>query len=136
MNVIAISGNITDTPELRKTQSGTSVTDFRIAVKRDENPEIADFFTVVAWGGQAEAVSRFVQKGEKVIVKGKLRTRSYTDKNGNKRVTSEIVADAVEFTKSMAQESEKRRAAERMEVPQQQDFSNFELDTNEEDLPF
>jgi single-strand DNA-binding protein len=94
-------GRLVKDPELRRTQSGTSVTSFRIAVDRDfksQNGEKkADFFDIVAWRQTAEFVSKYFTKGRMAIIEGRLQTRDWTDRDGNKRVATEIIADNVYF---------------------------------------
>lgn len=101
MNVICIMGRIVHKPELRTTASGVSVANFTVAVDRsradaDGNRQ-TDFIDVVAWRGTADFVSKWFDKGSMIAVNGSLQTRSYEDKQGNKRKAFEIVADAVNF---------------------------------------
>jgi single-strand DNA-binding protein len=100
LNTAIIMGRLTADPELRTTQSGISVTSFTVAVDRayksgDERQ--TDFINVVAWRGTADFVSRYFSKGQMIAVQGSIQTRSYEDKNGNKRTAVEIVADNVSF---------------------------------------
>lgn len=100
-NKVILIGNLVADPELKKTQSGVSVTTFRIAVGRrftrqGEQPQ-ADFIDIVAWRQQAEFVTRFFTKGKPILVCGQLQTRTWTDNNGQKRYATEVVADEVSF---------------------------------------
>ena len=102
LNHIVIMGRLTRDPELRRTGSGIAVASFSVAVDRDfgknENGEKeTDFIDCVAWRNTAEFVSKYVTKGRMVAVSGRLQIRSWTDKEGNKRRTAEIVADNVYF---------------------------------------
>ena len=101
LNKIILMGRLVKDPELRRTQSGTAVTSFRIAEDRDfksqDGSKQADFFDVVAWRGTAEFVSKYFTKGRMAIVEGRLQTRDWTDREGGKRVATEIVADNVYF---------------------------------------
>lgn len=104
MNKVMIIGNVTRDPELRRTQSGTSVCTFGIAVSRrltqeqkQSGAQGADFFTVVAWKGTAEACGKYLSKGKKAAVYGRLQTRSYDAADGSKRNATEIIAEEVEF---------------------------------------
>ena len=110
LNKIIIMGRLVRDPELRRTQSGTAVTSFRLAVDRDYKAEDgskqADFFDVVAWRSTAEFVSKYFSKGRMAIVDGRLQSRPWTDKDGNKRVAIEIVADSVYFGDSKRSESD------------------------------
>jgi len=101
LNKIVLMGRLVKDPELRRTQSGTAVTSFRIAVDRDfksqDGEKKADFFDVVAWRQTAEFVSKYFAKGRMAIVEGRLQTRDWTDRDNNKRVATEIVADNIYF---------------------------------------
>ena len=101
LNKVIIMGRLVKDPELRRTQSGTAVTSFRIAVDRDfksqDGSKQADFFDVVAWRGTAEFVSKYFSKGRMAVVEGRLQVRDWTDKDGNKRRSTEVIADSVYF---------------------------------------
>ena len=102
LNHIVIMGRLTRDPELRRTGSGLAVASFTVAVDRDfgknENGEKeTDFIDCVAWRNTAEFVSKYASKGRMVAVSGRLQIRSWTDKDGNKRRTAEVVADNVYF---------------------------------------
>lgn len=104
MNKVFLIGRLTADAELRTTTSGKSVTTFSLAVNDGfGEKQKAYFFNVVVWGKGAEAVANYTHKGSKVAVTGKLTSRSYDDKNGNKRTAIEVVADmmgGVEFLDS------------------------------------
>ena len=102
LNHIVIMGRLTRDPELRRTGSGVAVTSFALAVDRDfgknENGEKeTDFIDCVAWRQTGEFVSKYFTKGRMAVVSGRLQIRSWTDKDGNKRRTAEVVADNVYF---------------------------------------
>ncbi|MBR2937180.1 MAG: single-stranded DNA-binding protein [Oscillospiraceae bacterium] len=102
LNHIIIMGRLTRDPELRRTGTGIAVTSFTVAVDRDfgknENGEKeTDFIDCVAWRQTGEYVSKYFTKGRMAVVSGRLQIRSWTDKDGNKRRTAEIVADNVYF---------------------------------------
>ncbi|MCI6320690.1 MAG: single-stranded DNA-binding protein [Clostridiales bacterium] len=101
LNKVIMMGRLVKDPELRRTQSGTAVTSFRIAVDRDfksqDGSKQADFFDVVAWRSTAEFVSKYFAKGRMAVVEGRLQTRDWTDREGGKRVATEIVADNIYF---------------------------------------
>ncbi len=102
LNHIVLMGRLVADPELRTTPSGVPVATFRIAVDRDfKNKETGeretDFVTIVAWRTTAEFVSRFFAKGRMAVVAGRLQIRPYTDRDGNKRSATEVVADNVYF---------------------------------------
>ena len=102
LNKIFLQGRLVADPEMRHTQSGVAVTTFRIAVDRDfkdreTGEKKADFFSVVAFRQTAEFVSRFFTKGRLAVVEGKLQNREYTDRDGNRRFYTDVVADNIYF---------------------------------------
>ena len=102
LNKIFIMGRLTRDPELRHTQSGTAVASFTLAVDRDfkdkqTGEKATDFIDCVAWRQTGEFVSRYFTKGRMAVVEGRLQMRNWTDKNGNKRVSAEVLADSVYF---------------------------------------
>ena len=101
LNKIIIMGRLTRDPELRRTVSGTAVTSFSLACDRDfksrSGDKETDFIEVVAWKNTAEFVSKYFGKGRMAVVEGRLQTRDWTDREGGKRVATEIVADNVYF---------------------------------------
>ena len=104
LNSVIIMGRLTRDPELRRTQSGTAVTSFTMAVDRDfksqSGEKETDFIDVVAWRNTAEFVSKYFSKGRMAVVEGRLQLRDWTDKDGNKRRTAEVVADNIYFGES------------------------------------
>ena len=102
LNRIIIMGRLARDPELRRTQTGTPVASFRLAVDRDfkdksTGERATDFIDVVAWRQTGEFVSRYFTKGRMAVVEGRLQIRDWTDKEGNKRRSAEVVADQVYF---------------------------------------
>ena len=101
LNKIILMGRLTRDPELRRTGSGTAVTSFSLAVDRDfksqSGEKETDFIDVVAWRNTAEFVSKYFTKGRMAIVEGRLQIRDWTDKDGGKRRSAEVVADNVYF---------------------------------------
>lgn len=98
MNNVSLIGRLTADPELKTTQSGVAVTSFDLAVDRYWNGEKStDFFTVVAWRKTAELAAQYLEKGRQAGVRGRLQTRKYEDKHGNKRSKVEIVAEELDF---------------------------------------
>ena len=102
LNRIILMGRLTRDPELRHTQTGTPVASFSLAVDRDfkdkqTGEKSTDFIDVVAWRQTAEFVSRFFTKGRMAVVEGRLQIRDWTDKEGGKRRTAEVIADNVYF---------------------------------------
>lgn len=101
LNKIFLQGRLVADPELRHTQQGTPVASFRIAVDRDYKNQSGnretDFINIVAWRGTGEFVSRYFTKGRMAIVEGRLQVREYTDKDGNRRHATEVVANNIYF---------------------------------------
>ena len=102
LNQITIMGRLTRDPELRRTGTGVAVTSFTLAVDRDFSPKDGgeretDFIDCVAWRQTGEFVSKYFTKGRMAVVSGRLQIRSWTDKDGNKRRSAEVVADNVYF---------------------------------------
>ena len=111
LNHITIMGRLTRDPELKTTNSGIPVVSFSLAVDRDfadkeSGEKNVDFVDVTAWRHTAEFVSRYFTKGRMAVVSGRLQTRNWTDKDGNKRKAVEIVADNVYFGDSKRNDSE------------------------------
>lgn len=109
LNHIVIMGRLTKEPELRRTGNGTAVTSFTLAVDRDiankqTGEKETDFIECVAWRNTAEFVSKYFSKGRMAVVAGRLQIRTWTDKDGNKRRTAEILADSVYFGDSKKDE--------------------------------
>ena len=104
LNHIVIMGRLIRDPELRRTGSGTAVASFTLAVDRDyktDGGELeTDFIDCVAWRQTGEFVSKYFTKGRVAVVSGRLQIRPWTDKEGNKRTSAEIVADNVYFGSS------------------------------------
>lgn len=137
LNRIIIMGRLTRDPELRTTQSGTSVTSFTLAVDRDfkdrDNGEKAtDFIDVVAWRQTAEFVCKYFGKGRMAVVEGRLQIREWKDKDGNNRRTAEIVAENVYFGDS--KNENKGSNAPSYGAPASGGFS--EISDDDGDLPF
>ena len=101
LNHIVLMGRLTRDPELRRTQSGIAVASFSLAVDRDYKPEggkrETDFIDIVAWRSTAEFVSKYFTKGRMAVVSGRLQIRGWTDNNGNKRRSAEVVTDNIYF---------------------------------------
>ena len=135
LNTISLMGRLTRDPELRRTQSGTAVTSFTLAVDRDfksaDGTKDTDFIDVVAWKGTAEMAAKYLSKGRMAVVKGRLQLRDWTDKEGNKRRSAEVMAESVFFADSRAAVS--GTSAQ----PYTPGFSEIvEVDEPDEDLPF
>lgn len=146
LNKAVLMGRLTADPELRKTTSGTSVTSFTLAVNRDfkkDGQQETDFINCVAWKNTAEFICKYFQKGQQAAVDGSIQTRSYTDKDGNKRTAFEVLVNNIYFAdskKETAPQSNTSTFPEHFE-PQQQGFSpdQYKLtweDVDMDDLPF
>ncbi|MBR2081068.1 MAG: single-stranded DNA-binding protein [Oscillospiraceae bacterium] len=102
LNHIVLMGRLTRDPELRRTGSGVAVASFTLAVDRDfgnreTGEKETDFIDIVAWRNTAEFVSKYFAKGRMAVVSGRLQIRNWTDKEGGKRRTAEVIADNVYF---------------------------------------
>lgn len=149
INNVVLMGRLTDTPELRKTPSDISVTSFTIAVERSYvrtgEQRQADFIDCVAWRNNAEFITRYFQKGSMIAVTGNIQTRTYDDKNGNKRKATEIVVDRASFCGSKAETGTtggyQQAAPSAAQTPTAPSFStgsdsDYEEIPGEDDLPF
>lgn len=152
LNVAVIMGRLVADPELRHTPSGVAVTTFTLAVERSYTPKDSserqtDFIDVVAWRGTAEFVCKYFAKGRMMAVHGAIQTRSYTDKEGNKRKAFEIIASDVNFADSKRDgapsstgdfDSAPKPAAFSEPAPAYSSGSNedFEEILGDDDLPF
>lgn len=139
LNHIIIMGRLTKDPELRSTGAGTSVASFRMAVERDfKNRESeekqTDFLEIVAWRQTAEFVSKYFTKGRMAVVSGRLQTREWTDRDGNKRTNYEIVADNVYFGDSKKSEEHEEHTGSEDSEWNAPVFTD--IDTDDGDLPF
>lgn len=97
LNKAILMGRLCAAPELRSTNSGTPVCTFTLAVDRRGRDEGTDFIEIVAWSKTAEFVTKYFTKGMQVAVAGRIQTRNWEDKQGNKRKSVEVVADEVHF---------------------------------------
>jgi single-strand DNA-binding protein len=150
LNHIILMGRLTRDPELRRTGSGVAVASFTLAVDRDfGNKETGeketDFIDIVAWRNTAEFVSKYFAKGRMAVVSGRLQMRDWTDRDGNKRTSAEVVADNVYFGDSRRRdEADTGRSAQsapgrsdsfnRPQSAPAQTFTDFTDDDGE--LPF
>lgn len=101
LNKVFVMGRLTRDPELRRTQSGTAVASFSLAVDRDYKSQSGeketDFFDVVAWRTTGEFVAKYFTKGRMAVVEGRLQVRQWQDKDGNNRRSTEIIAENIYF---------------------------------------
>lgn len=133
LNKIIIMGRLTRDPEMRHTQTGTAVASLTLACDRDFKPQNGeketDFIDVVVWGKTAEFAANYFTKGRMAIVEGRLQVRNWQDKDGNKRKTTEVVADRMYFGDS---KQEAKQESKKQTAPAD-DFCEIEDDG---DLPF
>jgi single-strand DNA-binding protein len=146
LNKIILMGRLTRDPELRRTQSGTAVTSFSLAVDRDFKSQggekETDFIDVVAWRNTAEFVSRYFTKGRMAVVEGRLQIRDWTDRDGGKRRSAEVIAENVYFGDSKREGGSDYSAAPAYSAPRgyaapmggQSDFA--EIGEEDGELPF
>ena len=124
LNKIILMGRLTRDPELRRTGNGTAVTSLTLAVDRDYKSQSGeketDFIDVVAWRSTAEFVSRYFAKGRMAVVEGRLQIRDWTDKDGGKRRSAQVVADNVYFgdSKRTVSDSDTPAAGEIAAIPE------------------
>lgn len=137
LNKAILMGRFTADPEMWKTQSGTSGTSFTLAVNRDfkkDGQQETDFINCVAWRNTAEFICKYFQKGQQAVVDGSIQTRSYTDKDGNKRTAFEVVVQSIYFADS------KKETAPQSNTSTFTFPENFEpgasIDVDVDDLPF
>ena len=136
LNHIVIMGRLTRDPELRHTGSGVAVASFTLAVDRDfkakDGEKVVDFIDCVAWRNTAEFVSKYFTKGRMAVASGSLQIRTWTDREGNKRRTAEVVADNVYFGDS----NNGNREANNGDNYQSEGFMPLPDEDDDSDLPF
>ena len=148
MNNITILGTITKDIELKETESGVKYTRFSIAVNRkfkNENGDYdTDFFNIVAWRGTAEFINNYFDKGKRIAISGRLQTNKYTDKDGNERIGTEIVANDVQIIEKKSSEGNSTPKAQTTEnkaensVSDEDVYAEFgqQLEIDDEDISF
>lgn len=147
INNVVLMGRLVADPELRTTPTGVSVTSFAIAVERSYAKQgeerSADFIDIVAWRQSADFITRYFRKGSMIAIEGSLQTRTYTDKEGNKRKAVEVLANRVSFCGSKSETG--TAGASRFDTPASGNtgasYANagaddFESIVDEDDLPF
>lgn len=131
LNNVTLMGRLAQTPEIKTTQSGKSVTSFDLAVPVPSADRTAppDYIPVVCWEKQAEFVGRYLSKGRQIVLVGEIKTRKYTDKDGKNRKAVEVVAHRIYFADS----KESSGADEASDAPVAPTFQEV---GNDDDLPF
>ena len=137
LNKVILMGRITADPELKHTPSNVAVCSFSLAVNRRFNRNETDFIDIVAWRQQAEFISKYFTNGQQMVVCGALQTRTWEDKNGNKRKSVEVVVDEVHFadSKRTAGNTSPRDEALPFDFSAGNAFSEIE-DEDDGNLPF
>jgi single-strand DNA-binding protein len=160
LNKVLLIGNLTRDPELRSTSSGQSVSSFGLATNRvwkdqgtGEKKEAVEFHNIVMWGRLAEISGQYLRKGSKIFLEGRIQTRSWQDQSGNKRYTTEIVAENMQMldrkpqTGTPYQPASQPAAAQSPQSPaaparpQPEEIPTIQIDDNQdevkiEDIPF
>ena len=135
INRAVITGRLTADPQFRTTQNGVSVTTFTLAVNRTftnaQGKQDADFINVVTFRKQAENVNNYLSKGSLVGIDGRIQTRNYENKEGQRIFVTEVVADSVQFLEPKSQQS-KPQQTQAKDNP----FANGGADISESELPF
>ena len=134
LNKIILMGRLTRDPELRRTQSGTAVASFSLAVDRDYKDQSGeketDFIDIMAWRNTAEFVSKYFTKGRMAVVEGRLQIRDWTDRDGGKRRSAEVIASTVYFADS------KRSGSDTSAQSPDENFQELPDGEDEGNLPF
>ena len=130
LNICTIMGRLTKDPELRHTGSGVAVANFTLAVDRDfgnkqTGEKETDFVDCVAWRNTGEFVSKYFAKGRMAVVSGSLQMRKWTDKDGNKRTSAEVVAENVYFGDSKKETQGNGYSSPQFAEPPQYDPTGF-----------
>lgn len=139
MNKVILTGRLTKDPEAKYTQANQpmAVTQFSVAVnrkfKKDGEPD-ADFFNCVAFGKTAEFISKYFTKGQMIALSGALKNNSWTDNNGQKRISTEIYVEDAEFCGSKLDNG--GEAGQHQQKPPNDDYYSVEEQVNEDNLPF
>lgn len=142
INIVALTGRLTYEPELKVTQSGVSVIRFQMAVDRNYQAQgqerQADFIDCMAWRSTAEFISRYFHKGDMIGIEGSIQTSNFTDKDGNKRKSVDVVANNVSFCGSKQQSNSNPNLNVAPPTYASADNSDFEeiVDDMNDDLPF
>lgn len=144
LNRSALMGRLTADPELKTTQNGNSVTSFTIAVDRSYKKGEVDFINIVAWRKTAEFICNYFSKGSMIAVDGRIQTRRYEDRNGNKRTAFEVIADEVSFCGSKSDGGSRKQDGKKSTNVTYDDRSAEDdgiplarlIDGSDDDLPF
>lgn len=148
MNKVILCGRLTKDPEVRYSQGGMAIARYTLAVdrrgKKTEGAQTADFISCTAFDKSAEFVEKYIRKGTKVIVTGRIQTGSYTDRDGKKVYTTDVVVEDHEFAESKQDRAEtddekednRRRDYEKKNRAEESDFMPIPDDVDDDGLPF
>ena len=144
LNKVVLAGRLTSTPEPKQTASGVSVLSFTLAVNRryaskneqGENQTQADFITVVAWRNTADFIAKYFRKGSAICITGSIQTRSWQDQQGQRRYSTEVVADEAMFVDSRGESGANDGFAQPSFSSNGAIAPNFEEHNTDDDLPF
>lgn len=131
MNSVALTGRMARDPEIRYTDGGVSIARFTVAVNRRKKDDPADFIGCIAFGKTAELLEKFFHKGMRIGLNGRIQTGSYTNKEGKKVYTTDIIAEQVEFLDSKSDGN-----AQPEQKPDANGFVNIPDNVDDEGLPF
>ena len=143
MNAVNLTGRLTSDVEIKTTQNGKSVCSYTLAVNRPKVKDTTDFIVCVTWNQGAEYLGKYAHKGDRVGITGVLTSRSWQDKNGNNRISFEVVTDTVEILANVSNSQNSGQATNTQQnyqnaggfsTPAAQD--GFETIVTDEDLPF
>ncbi|MBQ4135559.1 MAG: single-stranded DNA-binding protein [Clostridia bacterium] len=145
LNKVVLAGRLTNDPELKQTATGVSVMSFTIAVNRryaskndqGESQNQADFISVVAWRNTAEFIAKYFRKGSAICITGSIQTRNWQDQQGQRRYTTEVVADEAMFVDSRSESTSTDAYAPTPSYASPNAVApNFEEHNTDDDLPF
>ena len=142
MNKVLITGRITKNPDLRYTTSNIAVCPFSLAVNRNfknaEGVYEADFINCIAYKHTAEMMATYLKKGDKIEIEGRLQVRNYEDKDGNKRIASEVIVEHLGFLESKKEEPKVEEPKEERKTLGDDLFADFgsSIEISDDDMPF
>jgi single-strand DNA-binding protein len=139
MNIVVLVGRLTDHPELKKTSSDISVTRFSIAVDRpykSGEDKQTDFINIVAWRQTAEFITNHFKKGQRIGIEGSLRMNKFTDKDGNSRITYEVVVNNAHFVENKRDNGNGENVPSETQNFSQSENNGFTEVALSDDLPF
>ena len=140
LNRVVLTGHLTKDPELKVTQSGLSVVQFVIGVQRQfarkDGEREADFISCVAWRKTAENIAKYFRKGQLIGIDGRVQTRSYDDKNGQRVYVTEIVVDNFAFLSSQKGQGNQSQSQRPNTTAQDPFAETGSVDITDDDLPF